>query len=246
MSEHELREGLALAVVDEPPLALNLDDLVTTAERMVRRRRALVAVGTSTALIAVAAVTVPVVLGIAPGGGPAELPVAAPPTTVTTPPDRTSVAYLTERGKQMRAYLLGQFPKVVPAATDVEVSDFGGEAEGQISAGQKYLTSTVRYTVAGQRTAIMLQIDTDVDPSAACAACEPRPQPDGTKVQLEATDMQGNKGNDIVRAMHIRTNGTTVSITTYDYDPSGPAGEQRPQLTVDQIVHLATDPNLRI
>jgi hypothetical protein len=245
MSEFELREGLALAVADEPPLALNLDDLVTTAERTVRRRRALVAVGTGTALIAVAAVTVPVLLGVAPGA-PAELPVAAPPTSVA-PPDKTSVRYLTERGEQMRAYLLNQFPKVVRGATDVQVGAFGGEAEGQISAGQKYLTSTVRYTVGGQRTAIMLQIDTDVDPGAACAACDPRLQPDGTKVQLEATDMQGNKGSDIVRAMHVRTNGTTVSITTYDYDPTGrgDAGA-RPQLTVDQIVRLATDPNLRI
>lgn len=256
MSEHELREGLALAVADEPPLAFNVDDLVSTAERMVRRRRALVAVGTGTALIAVAAVTVPVLLGTAPGA-PAVLPVAAPPPPVSkttpsaTPPKRStpSVADLTKRGEEMRAYLREQFPKVVPTATDVDVRPFGGEAEGAYFPGQRYVTGTVEYTVNGQRTAIILQINMDpVQPNDDCTGCHVQPQKDGSKITIVPTGKSGApNGVDIITAQHDRTDRTVVTVTTYDYDPSGKGSPgARPQLTVDQIAKLAADPNLRI
>jgi hypothetical protein len=257
MSEHELREGLALAVADEPPLALNMDDLVTTAERMVRRRRALVAVGTATAVVAIAAVTVPVVLGIAPGGGPAELPVAAPPppvsstTSTATPPKREtlSVAALTERAHQLQAYLREQFPKVVLGVTNVDVRPLGGEAEGQVFPDQRYLTGTVSYTVNGQRTAIILQINMDpVQPNDDCSACQVVPQKDGSTITIVPMGTNGTpNGSDIVTAQHDRTDRSVVTVSTYDYDASGLSGAGvRPQLTVDQIVRLATDPNLRI
>ena len=256
MSEHELREGLALAVADEPPLALNMDDLVTTAERLVRRRRALVAVGTATAVVAVAAVTVPVVLGIAPGG-PAELPVAAPPPPISstipsaTPPKREtlSVAALTERAHQLQAYLREQFPKVVPAVTDVDVRPLGGEAEGQVFPDQRYLSGTVNYTVNGQHTAIILQINMDpVQPNDDCSACQVVPQKDGSTITIVPTGKNGApNGSDIVTAQHDRTDRSVVTVSTYAYDASGLGGAGvRPQLTVDQIVRLATDPNLRI
>ncbi|GAB3912258.1 hypothetical protein GCM10029964_119690 [Kibdelosporangium lantanae] len=256
MSEHELREGLALAVADEPPLALNLDSLVSTAERMVRRRRALVAVGTATALVAVAAVTVPVVLGIAPGA-PAELPVAAPPppvsstTPTATPPKRPtpSVAALRERAEQMRAYLREQFPKVVPNATDVDVRPFGGEAEGDFFPDQRYVTGTVEYTVNGQRTAIILQINMDpVQPNDDCTACQVVPQKDGSRITIVPMGKSGEpNGMDIITAQHDRTDRSVVTVTTYGYDPTGKGGTgARPQLTVDQVAKLAADPNLRI
>ncbi|MCE7002139.1 hypothetical protein LWC34_04755 [Kibdelosporangium philippinense] len=45
MSEQELRDSLRSAVVDEPPMTFDLDELMVTAERLARRRRIFAVVG---------------------------------------------------------------------------------------------------------------------------------------------------------------------------------------------------------
>src|SRR5262245_8450796 len=62
MSERELRDGLALAVAQEPPLSFDPDALVARARRESARRRALAGVGAATAVIAIAAVALPSLL----------------------------------------------------------------------------------------------------------------------------------------------------------------------------------------
>jgi hypothetical protein len=69
VSEQELREGLRVAVLDEPPLAIDPDALMARAHRETARRRALVGAGVATTAVAVAAVAVPTVLGSPRGGG---------------------------------------------------------------------------------------------------------------------------------------------------------------------------------
>ncbi|HEX8869393.1 MAG TPA: twin-arginine translocation signal domain-containing protein, partial [Lentzea sp.] len=59
MSEQEIREGMLLAVWDEPPLDFDPDTLIRRVEQKKSRRRALVAVGVATAMIAVASLTLP-------------------------------------------------------------------------------------------------------------------------------------------------------------------------------------------
>ena len=89
MTEQDVREGLHGAVADEPPLDLDPDALVATARRGLRRRRALVSVSVATAGVAVAAVALPVLLGIPGdqhGGGIA--PADRPAATATGTADR--------------------------------------------------------------------------------------------------------------------------------------------------------------
>ncbi|MFC5102816.1 hypothetical protein [Kibdelosporangium philippinense] len=45
LSEQELRDSLRSAVVDEPPMTFDLDELMVTAERLARRRRIFAVVG---------------------------------------------------------------------------------------------------------------------------------------------------------------------------------------------------------
>jgi hypothetical protein len=262
MSEQELRDGLKLAVADEPPMKFDLDDLMDTAERLARRRRALIAVGASTAAVAVAAVAVPVVLGISGGGAPLPIPQAAPPsssvvspapTTRTTPPKRPSLteAQLRERGKQMQAHLRNAFPAAVPEATQVTYGVFGGESEGAVSDGQSYLNAFVRFT-AGAKTAVDVYVsDNQEYAERTCAGCQPRPQQDGSVIVLRTEN--GSAGNDsamrITSAVHLRNDGSTVRITTYNYDPTGgdaPKFQADVALNLDQLVRLASDPALHL
>ncbi|MFC0115465.1 hypothetical protein [Kibdelosporangium aridum] len=251
MSEQELRDGLKLAVADEPPMTFDLDELVDTAERIVRRRRALIAVGVSTAAVAVAAVTVPVVLGI--GGAPQELPQAAPPTamTTTTPPKASlTVTQLRQRGEELGAHLRAQLPLVVPAAKDITPRPFGGEAEGHFWDGQTYLEGTVLFKLGDVQTAIAVQVNAEpqVEP---CPSCRELPQQDGSKVVIRSET--GPTGNDpqmkITSAIHYRKDGSATRVSTYNYDPvNGPSGNYQPAvaLTDEQLVRLATDPALHL
>jgi hypothetical protein len=59
VSEQEIREGMLLAVWDEPPLDFDPDTLIKRVEQKKSRRRALVAVGVATAVIAVASFSLP-------------------------------------------------------------------------------------------------------------------------------------------------------------------------------------------
>jgi hypothetical protein len=266
MSEQELRDGLKLAVADEPPMKFDLDDLMDTAERLARRRRALIAVGASTAAVAVAAVAVPVVLGISGGGAPLPIPQAAPPSssvvspapttntaTSTTPPKRPALteAQLRERGKQMQAHLRNAFPAAVPAAKQVTYGVFGGESEGAVSDGQSYLNAFVRFTT-GAKTAVDVYVsDNQQYAERTCAGCQPRPQQDGSLIVLRTEN--GRTGNDsamrITSAVHLRNDGSTVRITTYNYDPTGgdtPQFQADVALSMDQLIRLATDPALHL
>ncbi|ONI72973.1 hypothetical protein ALI144C_44220 [Actinosynnema sp. ALI-1.44] len=252
---------MQLAVADEPPMSFDIDELVTTAERAVRRRRALVAVGVSTAAVAVVAVTVPVVLGMS--GTSEEIPVAAPPppsasapstppsappSSVTKPP--LTKQQLTQRGNEMRTYLNTQLPKVAPTAKGVNTLPFGGEAEGAVSDGQAYLDAFVKFKVGTVPTAAAVQVRNDQEHQCD-GSCQDLPQPDGSKVVIETTN--GPAGNNpamtIVSAIHIRKDGTLTRVSAYNYDPtSGSAPVYQPDvaLTVDQMVRLATDPTLHL
>ena len=59
MSEQEIREGMLLAVWDEPPLDFDPDTLIRRVEQKKSRRRALVTVGVATAMIVVASFALP-------------------------------------------------------------------------------------------------------------------------------------------------------------------------------------------
>jgi hypothetical protein len=261
LSEHELRDGMRSAVADEPPLAFDVDELMMTAEREVRRRRALVSVGLSTAVIAVAAVAVPVVLGMSRGES-AQLPAATSPTAsagpsksvaVPTPrPKATSYtsAQLTDLARQMEAHLRTRFPQVVAGAKEVTVQKFQGEAAGPLADGQNYLSGFVEYTL-GHKSAIEVHLQTadagreGLDEN--CATCTHQQQPDGTTVMVRNEDIQN--GSRLVSVIHFRADGSVVRTTGYNYDPTSRTEAQpfdQIPVTVEQLTALATDPKLHI
>ncbi|GAB1513651.1 hypothetical protein [Actinophytocola sp. KF-1] len=264
MSEEDVRDGLRDAVAGEPPLVFDPDELVATARRQTKRRRALVSVGVATTVVAVAAVAVPFALGI-PRGNDGVTVGSAPATTTTTttaqprdiewpPPGVEPAQYTAEqlsgRGKAMRAHLTTRFAAVVPEATAVEVQPFGGEAAGSVSDGQTYLNAFTRFTLHGVPYAVDVQA---IAPGAApspeeqCGerrACEVEELPDGSWL-LITDDSQGESR--IASAIHYRDDGAVVRATGYNYDPTGQtAARYAPAvpLTIEQLTALATDPEL--
>jgi hypothetical protein len=255
LSEKDLRDGLCLAVADEPPMTFDLDDLVIKAERLVRRRRALVAVGSGTAMVAVAAVAVPVVLGISPGGGSAVLPEAAPRTSVSVPaqppthqnPAGPNRQQLAARGTEMQTYLQGRFPEVVAGSTGVRPGLFGGEAEGALDDGQQYLSSFVNFVLGGNASAVEVHVQSAAADQSGmdrnCPGCVSKIQPDGSTVVIEPVESNDMK---IVSATHFRNDGSVTRVSTYNYNPTGSDSNRYPNVVLSeaQLVVLATDPNL--
>ena len=82
MSEQEIREGMLLAVWDEPPLDFDPDTLIKRVEQKKSRRRALVGVGVATAMIAVVSFALP---GLLPRGSDGQL-ASENPTSSSAPP----------------------------------------------------------------------------------------------------------------------------------------------------------------
>jgi hypothetical protein len=248
MSEQELRDGLKSAVADEPPMAFDVDELVGQAERLVRRRRALVAVGMGTAAVAIAAVAVPVALGIA--GGPVELPTATTPTVQQLPPAST-VPQLRERGSQMQVYLKNRLPQVVPGAVEVDPRAFGGEAEGDVSDGQQYLSGFTRFKLGEVQTAIDVHVQSASAGKDGLGRNGARYlQQDGSEVLIDPGT--AGSGNDaamrVTSATHYRKDGSITRVTAYNYDPTDSATPKNGRVALDdaQLMALATDPQLHL
>jgi hypothetical protein len=270
MSEEDVRDGLRDAVAAEPPLVFDPDELMETARRQTKRRRALVSVGVATTVVAVAAVAVPFALGIPRGDDGVAVGSSQPVTTTTTTtttvaqpediewprpgikPEHYTEAELTQRGKAMRAHLATTFAAVVPEATGVEVQPFGGEAAGSVADGQTYLNAFTRFTVGGVPYAVDVQA---IAPGAApspeeqCGepgACEVEELPDGSWL-LFTDESQGQMR--IASVIHYRNTGAVVRATGYNYDPtSRTAVDYAPAIpvTIEQLTALAIDPELRL
>jgi hypothetical protein len=264
--ERELRAGLDHAVATEPPLAFDPDALVARAQREHRRRRSLAGVGVATAVIAVAAVAVPTVLNV--DSGPARINTADGLTTTPAPPSLSpgqwppvavrqqaySLDQLHARTQAWTKQLQRDLPHVLPQAGGVAVQPWGGEAEGDISAGQGYLDTFVTFTLHGKQTALFIQIEEPgyhhSAPSADCAQppgthCWTTWQAGGALVEQATAVKQPDQKLNSMTMRHYRADGTVVSVTTYNYDPTSPAKSAptaAASLTVAQLTTLATDP----
>lgn len=266
MTEQDVRDGLRGAVAGEPPLAFDPDVVVATAERQIRRRRALVATAVASTAVVVTAVALPALARQDSGGFADQPPAAAagqptssstqvediawPPSDPGQKPKPYTVEGLQQRAEEMRAHLTATLASVLPSATDVVVRPFGGEAEGSINEGQRYLNAFAVFTMNGARLAVSVNVfapgATTESPAETCAAvdCEVTGTVDGGPV-VAKTDEHG--GALLVSAYHYRPSGALVFVTAYNYDPT--AGEPSTYLpdvpvAMDQLVALATDPAL--
>jgi hypothetical protein len=261
--ERELRAGLDLAVATEPPLAFDPDALVARAQRENRRRKSLAGVGVATAVIAVAAVAVPTALNV--DTAPAKVTAANALTTTPVPPP----GQWPPSGVHQRAFTVDELhtftqtwsqraevdlPHVLPGATGVTAQPWGGEAEGDISPGQGYLDTFVGFTVKGERTAVFIQIEEPgyhrSTPAADCAQetgtrCTTTWQGGGALVEEATVPTKADQALRPVTVRQYRADGSVVSVTTYNYDPTAAttsAPKATVPLTVAQLTVLATDP----
>jgi hypothetical protein len=270
MSEQDVRDGLAGALADEPPLSFDPDRLVARAQREIRRRRSLVGVGGATAVIAVAAVVAATLLHpTTPGQAAAAAPhlttapstTAAPPSDFTWPPAgmHTKVYSATEEralAAGWTQHLTQTFGTVVPGVSGVAIQPWGGEASGSISTGQNYLDTFVKFTIHGTQTAMAIQVAAPGQDSISPAkSCGQSTSPDKC-VFTRTTDGGLLVYSDIVEGggdLHLRTvtdyrqDGTVVYAAGYNYDPTASArqlGTTAIPVTDAQLTKFATDPVL--
>lgn len=256
MSEHDVREGLHGAVSDEPPLSVDPDALMATAQRQVKRRRTLLSAGVATVVVVAAAVAVPIALGrgtppVTVGEQPS---VSSEPGYATWPPrDIEPVTYtadeLRQRATEMRTHLTKRLGDVLPDASEIDVGPFGGEAEGAIVDGQDYLNAFATFTVDGTRYGIGVNVfapgASTEGPGQVCATyCELVGERDGGEVVARSEDL----GEGQIRSIyHFRVTGTQVFVAGYNYDPTSmTAPVYAPAIPVsdDQLTELAIDPAL--
>lgn len=258
MSEEDVRGGLLDAVADEPPLHFDPDELVASARRQVRRR-ALVAAGVAT--VAVMAVAVAVPIALSPGSG-GTTPVADQPTKSTPsptsapwPPSGVEPRHFTpdelrQRGTEMSEHLRGALPATLPSASDFTFGEFGGEASGDFYEGQTSINAAFSFTIDGGRYSIVITSwaqGTAGSPAATCVANCHRldDQADGAAYEQSEELDEGF----IETIYHYRDNGAMVSVAAYNYDMAGktpPTYLPSIPMTRDQLVALATDPELEL
>ena len=250
MSEEDVRVGLLDAVVDEPPLRFDPDELMATARGQVRRR-ALVAAGLATVAVAVAAVSVPAVL-VRDSTVPAATQPAPPrPSSEQRPqPTRYSVDGLRERARELREHLRRTLPATLSPAAKIVVGEFGGEADGDFYAGQTSLNATVAFTLDGARYSLMVTTwvpGTAAAPAEICVAnCHRLADQAGGAVYQQTDDF----GKAVIETVfHYRDTGEVVSVAAYNYDMTSavPTAYHRSSpLTRAQLVAIATDQELAL
>ncbi|MEV8441525.1 hypothetical protein AB0425_29440 [Actinosynnema sp. NPDC051121] len=264
MSEADLREGLRAAVGDEPPLDFDADELIRRAQHARRRRRALVAVAVMTLALTGTVLSLPYVVDqrsridaagtvltttVSPTGSPIPSSASAPPRpTITTerPPVPTTVA--PGAATQLPVYLSKRFAEVVPDAKVVsaDASETTDAGPGSLSAWLGFVDG-----VGSSKVAVRLvapPYGTTWDQYCAKIKCaEAVRQEDGTFVTSSWGTTAVPEPNGLMCTVaHFRADGSVVEVTGYGYAPTAD-GETAPgqvALTYDQLVALATDPEL--
>lgn len=252
MSEQEIREGMLLAVWDEPPLDFDPDKLMRRAEQKKSRRRALVSVGVATAMIVVSAFALP---GLLPRGANNDNQLAADQTQSSVPPPSESESQRAERiGVQLAEKLALTMPDLKEVYGDLRVG-----TDIIIPPSSSALSTTARKVVGSDLTGYVLLTDV-TGPTALSVigskgisvrnlcvgayTCRDVPQKDGTTV----TEAVFREGAELTRAVSVRIfqSGYAVQITSSNYNPATGSGlRQTIPVPVDVLTTLVTDPRIR-
>jgi hypothetical protein len=244
VSEQEIREGMLLAVWDEPPLDFDPDTLIRRVEQKKSRRRALVAVGVATAVIAVASFALP---GLLPRDRDSQLGSESTTSVPTTPYVSTH-----SRLQKIGDSLTHRLQESRPGLTDVIVS-FDGyrgttykpEVPLQPRNNSDDLYGFVYFTDSIGPTALLVTTGSAVSQGQLCnpgaVVCKEVVQQDGSKT-IEA---EFQEGPERVKAAVMRTIGDgkrAVIISAYSHNPSTNTGiRQNIPVTVDVLTALVMD-----
>lgn len=266
MIEQDLRDGLARAVAAEPPLDFDPDELIARAERETRRRRALAATGALTVLVVLVAVAVPAALGLL-RGRPASTPVAGPgqsittsdsptPTILAAPVREYSVTELRLHAQKLTDALAQVLPKAVATARHVEIEPWStAGTPGVITTGPGSLRTFVRLVAQPTPVAIRVQVDAPgvgqpATPGDQCETdqaygtdCYPTVLAGGDTVLVEELYPDGLPAGRMTSVTDFRPDGSKVSVTAYNWDPTGerPSFTAQPPATSAQLTVLVTD-----
>lgn len=248
MSEQEIREGMLLAVWDEPPLDFDPDVLIKRVEQKKSRRRALVAVGVATAMIAVASFALP---GLLPRDRDSQLgsevqasASAAPSSAPSAWPDNERIQTVGDAMAKRLGQLRPQFADVYASLVAGDYSSRGTTFRPR-QPGEPDMSGFVNFTDDIGPTSVRVDIGKlGFVTNGFCAgalSCENFDQPDGSVVtEAEFTD----GGPDIVRADSVRVfpDGFVVRAATYNYNQVPGSGLRKTvPVRVGVLTALVTD-----
>lgn len=276
MIEQELREGLARAVDTEPPLDFDPGELIARAERETRRRRALAGTGALTVLVVLVAVAVPAALGLVrgrpgstPAAGPAPASTQLIPPVITLAPSESLVrptpsreydtAALRVAGQKFTAVLSRVLPAALAGAHDISIQSWRtGDVAGGIAPGPGSLNTYIRFVTQETPVAIRFQVDAPgaglpADPSDQCDMdqvsgpdCYPSVSPKGGTLLVEKLYPNGVPAGRMISVTDFRPDGSKVSATAYNWDPTDLPRKFVPALpvTAAQLDILVTDQDI--
>ncbi|MCG8924501.1 hypothetical protein [Lentzea sp. CC55] len=240
MSEQEIREGMLLAVWDEPPLDFDPDTLIRRVEQKKSRRRALVAVGVATAVIAVASFSLP---GLLPRdhdtrlGAEVQTTTAAPPSVPTERKAQRLGDKLAESLQAQRKDLKDVYASFTPGGfiypphtTSSPQKSFGDPEY----TGYVYLTDMIGPTAL--RVVVTKAGFNKQNFCGSATVCRDLAQADGTIV-TEGEYFQGTTGLQQVEVTRRFESGLVVQIGAYAYNPSNGSGRRQ---TVPVSVNVLT------
>lgn len=246
MSEQEIREGMLLAVWDEPPLDFDPDALMRRAEQKKSRRRALASVGVATALIVVSALSLPSLLRNSNSDQ-----MASEQTQSSAPTSTESGSQRAERiGNQVAEKLALTMPNLMEVYADLRPGSYTvvpPPSNTPRSAKNPDLDGYILLTDAIGPTALQVVGTKGITVQNLCVSatfCRDVQQKDGTTV----TEAQFNEGAEISRAVSMRTfsSGYVVQVTSFNHNPATGSGLRKTvPVPVDVLTTLVTDPRIR-
>lgn len=271
MDEQTLVAEFNLAVLDEPPLGFEPDEVVTRAALRHRRRRMTTLVSAGVAAVAAVAVAVPLTLGH-PANGPTRLSTAAPPasgpvtgaarwpTSTTTRQPKPTDAQLTATGATVAAHLRSVLPSMSAGADLsgpplIHTGQFGALELGAVDSASEP-GALAQQSMTSPNGTFFVTVDIDALPATVhsfalgdvCAAARQQIDPEVTCTYAQRSD--GTLVLTMTRPSSANERHPTIWVTSYRPDGlmvsamtgyDGGSGDALP-LTGTQVTELATDP----
>lgn len=250
MSEQEIREGMLLAVWDEPPLDFDPDTLIRRVEQKKSRRRALVTVGVATALIAVASFSLPSLL---PRDQDARLGAETTASSSSPPSSVSNERRVRRIGDQLTAALEAR----VPAVSSV----YATFNPGRMPVNPAYQTQAPRWDNGERDFSGYLHFTDGIGPTAlrvmvysgsfsskdfciGASTCDQLKTADGSFVHF-AESTEGDSQVQSARVVRVFDSGHVVELSAHAFNPSNGVGQRATvPIRVAVLTQLVTDPGI--
>ncbi len=262
MDDIRVSQALRAHVADRPPLGLTSTTVIAAGRRSRRLRTARAVAGSVAAAVAVLGVVWTFVPG--PGGGvsDAAAPDAAACASLRASPPRVDVAAVEEAADRLTCYLLDAVPSALPADTKLgdNVARPGTAGlvavPGDVSDGDQVVSASATIMDAAGTGLLTFSVMRDKtftpgDAASRCssplakARCQTGPGGEHIEIYDFGKDAYGVR----VLTIDVYTGHTLVRVGTSNA-PESRSNDQvatraEPLFTLDQLIALATAPELR-